>query len=110
MALLMSQLSLHRSVKPLHVNCFSTRSLPCSTSQRFVVSVKNLPEKLPVGLCGKELRFSAWERVMRRRGSVGVPVVKAAAAADGGGGDQEFDISEGFVFFFSLSDYLLLKY
>ncbi|KAL8230014.1 hypothetical protein R6Q57_014914 [Mikania cordata] len=96
----MSSLMLHlsfRPVKSFNVSGFSgkiTPSLGLRRSQHLVLSVENSPEKIQAELSGEKLRFSGWNQLLRRRGSVGIPVVKAAAAADSGG-DKEAQISEG---------------
>nr|XP_043626679.1 triose phosphate/phosphate translocator, chloroplastic-like [Erigeron canadensis] len=86
MASLMSHLSLHPE-KPLHVTRFYSKVSPClalrSTSQPISCSLKNSSEKLP---------FSGWDQLLRRRGLVNIPVIKAAASADG---DEQIEVSEG---------------
>ncbi|CAH1417057.1 unnamed protein product [Lactuca virosa] len=95
MASMMSHLSLHHA-KPFNFSNSSRRTSPTlalRTSQPIVLSLRNSPEKVPAEFSGKHLRFSGWDQLLRRRGSVQIPVVKAAAAADGD--DQEIEISEG---------------
>ncbi|KAD7116528.1 hypothetical protein E3N88_03796 [Mikania micrantha] len=97
----MSSLMLHlsfRPVKSFNVSGFSgkiTPSLGLRRSQHLVLSIDNSPEKIQAEFSCDKLRFSGWNLLLRRRGSVGIPVVKAAAAAADGGGDQETQISEG---------------
>ncbi|KAI3763691.1 hypothetical protein L2E82_13685 [Cichorium intybus] len=95
MASMMSHLSLHHA-KAFNFSNFSSRISPAlalRTSQPVVLSLRNSPEKIPAEFAGKQLRFSGWDQLLKRKGSVEIPVVKAAAAADGG--DQEIEISEG---------------
>ncbi|KAK1413728.1 hypothetical protein QVD17_35506 [Tagetes erecta] len=86
MSSLISQLSIYSS-KSLNVGGFSSRISPRRGSQRVVDLVKVSPEKKRVELSG---RFLGWDHdVMRRRGSVTFPVIKAAAAMADDGGDHE---------------------
>lgn len=91
----MSHLSLLHS-KPFTSNNFSSKISPAlalRTSQPVVLSLRTSPEKTPAEFAGKQLRFSGWDQLLRRRGSVEIPVVKVAASADAG--DEEIEISEG---------------
>lgn len=98
MASLMSHLSLYPA-KPINVSSFSSKfspSLALRTSQTNIVSLKSSPENIQVEFSGKQLRFSGWDHLLRRRGLVEIPLIKAVASADDA--DQDIEISDGFVF------------
>lgn len=61
--------------------------------------LESLPENSlslsPVELSGNVLKFTGWSQLLRQRGSVGLPVTKAAAA-DFDADDVEIEISDGF--------------
>lgn len=92
MASLMSHLSLHPA-KPSKVCSFSSRispTLALRTSQPVFLSPSNSSEKKrPVELSGKQLRYCGWNQLLRRRSSVEISVVKAAALTDGA--DREIE-------------------
>ncbi|KAI3720181.1 hypothetical protein L6452_21094 [Arctium lappa] len=90
MASLMSHLSLHPS-KPYNIFNFSSRIAPTlalRTSQPVFLNSSE-EKKRPVEFSGKQLRYSRWNQLLRRRCSVEIPVVNAAASADAG--DREIE-------------------
>lgn len=83
------QFSIQPSQFPCGNKSFSTRTstsglVPCNI-QSVSSSLGFAPESFcfsPLGISGKALKFSGWDQLLRRRGSVDFPVTKAADADD----------------------------